>query len=163
MDKGLHAREQFRKIATNRFQFSLFLLRYLPAAFFSGVRVKALNGEACTVTVPYKWFTRNPFQSTYFACLAMAAELSTGALAMLHVRGAGAKVAMLVLDMQAHFRKKATGHTMFTCTEGLLLEAAVTAAVAQQEPQTYTVTSTGVNDKGEVVAEFRITWTFKAR
>lgn len=161
MDKGLHAKEQFQKVATHRLQFSLFLLRYLPAAFFSGVRVRGLNGTACTVSIPYKWFTRNPFRSTYFACLAMAAELSTGALAMLHVRGAAAKVSMLVLNMQADFQKKATGVTVFTCKEGLLLEAAV--AAAQQEPQTCTVTSTGVNSNGEVVAAFRITWTFKAR
>lgn len=163
MDNRLPAGEQFNRIATNRFQFSLFLLRYLPAAFFSGVRVKALNGETCMVTIPYKWFTRNPFRSTYFACLAMAAELSTGALALLHVRGAGGKVSMLVLDMHADFRKKATGLTVFTCQAGKLLEDAVTAAIATYEPQTCTVISTGVNDTGEVVAEFRITWTFKAR
>ena len=57
-----------------------FYFQKLPAAFFSGVRIKEVGETKCRVSVPYKWFTQNPFRSTYFACLAMAAEMSTGAL-----------------------------------------------------------------------------------
>lgn len=52
--------------------FNLFLLAKLPAAYFSGVRVLSLDEEECKVKVPYKWFSQNPFKSTYFACLSMA-------------------------------------------------------------------------------------------
>lgn len=157
------AKMRFRQLAASRLKFSLFLLRYLPAAFFSGVRLRQLSEARCEVTVPYRWFSRNPFRSTYFACLAMAGELSTGALAMLHVRGVTTPVAMLVLDMKATFHKKAVGITRFTCEDGALLEQAVEAAVSLQQPQTYTARTTGVNDAGETVAVFEITWTFKAR
>lgn len=156
-------KEKFRRLATHRLKFALFLLRYLPAAFFSGVRIRSLNDAACSVTVPYKWFSRNPFGSTYFACLAMAAELSTGSLALLHVKGAEVPVSMLVLDMKAVFHKKAVGITSFTCEAGALLEQAVKAAVAKKEPQTCTVQSIGFNKDGEKIASFNITWTLKAK
>lgn len=163
MKEASVAKKRFMGLATNQLTFSLFLLRYLPSAFFSGVRIQSLRDTRCEVTVPYRWFSRNPFRSTYFACLAMAAELSTGALAMMHVRGAAGKVAMLVLDMKAQFHKKATGSTRFICEDGALLEKAIEAAVVQQQPQTCTVRSVGVNSSGETVAVFEITWTFKAR
>jgi len=53
---------------------SMFLFWKLPAAFFSGVKIKDIDESKCVVTVPYTWFTQNPFRSTYFASLAMAAD-----------------------------------------------------------------------------------------
>lgn len=157
------AKENFTRLTTHRLKFSLFLLRYLPAAFFSGLRVQQLSDSTCQVTVPYTWFSRNPFRSTYFACLAMAAELSTGTLALLHVKSASQSISMLVLSMKAEFHKKATGRTTFSCTDGTLLLQAVQAAVDQQQPQTCTVQSVGINSKGESIATFHITWTFKVK
>ena len=69
--------EKFLQLINNPFKFRLFLLAKLPSAFFSGVRVLVADEKKCVVTVPYKWFSKNPFKSTYFACLSMAAEMST--------------------------------------------------------------------------------------
>ena len=71
----------FQKTIKNPFLFRLYLLTRLPSAFFAGLKISDLEADTCTVTVRYKWFTRNPFRSIYFACLAMAAEMSTGVLA----------------------------------------------------------------------------------
>ncbi|CAN5288006.1 hypothetical protein BH20BAC1_BH20BAC1_21020 [soil metagenome] len=79
------AQEKFLQMATHPLQFPFYMLRKLPAAFFSGCRVQEVSGEKCTVSVPYKWLTTNPFSSTYFASLSMAAELSTGLLAMSNI------------------------------------------------------------------------------
>ncbi|SIT28959.1 protein of unknown function [Filimonas lacunae] len=163
MTNAVTAKKKFAQLATNRFKFSLYLLSKLPAAFFSGVSVISLHDNTCSVKVPYKWFSQNPFRSTYFACLAMAAELSTGMLAMLQVKGVEQPVSMLVLEMKAAFHKKATGNTVFTCLDGELLAEMVNKAVTTQQPQTCIVTSVGLNDKGEEVAVFTITWTFKAK
>lgn len=163
MNHAAIVKEKFIRLATQPLKFSLFLLSNLPAAFFSGVSVRSLTEEECRVTVPYKWFSRNPFRSTYFACLAMAAELSTGTLALLHIKGASRPVSMLVLAMKADFHKKAATSTLFTCREGALLQQAIQAAVDQQQPQTCTVSSVGLNEQGEEIATFYITWTFKAK
>src|SRR5689334_15423931 len=100
---------RFWKLVNSPLQLGLFLLAKLPAAFFSGIRIQYAAAESCAVTVPYGWRTRNPFRCTYFACLSMAAEMSTGLLAMAQVYGRQPKVSMLVTGLTARYFKKATG------------------------------------------------------
>ncbi len=144
-------------------KFQFFLLRKLPSAYFSGVRLRALTENACEVTVPFKWFSQNPFRSTYFACLAMAAELSTGALAMAHVYKRKPAVSMLVVKMEAEYFKKATDITRFTCTGGKEFRKAIVTAIETSQPQVLTAYSEGKNPAGDLVARFTITWSFKAK
>ncbi|MFT3825350.1 MAG: DUF4442 domain-containing protein [Chitinophagaceae bacterium] len=141
----------------------MFLLFKIPSAFFSGVRVREITEEKCAVTVPYKWFSQNPFRSTYFACLSMAGEMSTGSLAMLHVYQRQPAISMLVTKTEGTFFKKATGVTTFLCEEGKPIKDTIEKAVATGEPQTFVARTRGTNAQGELVAEFLITWSFKAK
>src|SRR6476646_12118797 len=142
-------------------KFRMFLFSKLPAALFSGVRLKYVDEEKCEVVVPFKWFTRNPFRSTYFACLSMAAEMSTGILAMANVYGRKPRVSMLVLKVNGDYKKKATGKAVFTCDQGKEIKEIVDAAVASGEGKSIQLKSIGRNEEGEVVAEFEIVWSFK--
>src|SRR5215204_4960520 len=144
----------FFSLIKNPVKFRLFLLQKLPAAYFSGLKVLDMQEQSCTVSVPFKWFTKNPFRSTYFACLSMAAEMSTGVLAMASVYKRRPSVSMLIVGMEASFGKKATGKTCFTCPDGQQIREAVERAIATATPQTITVRSTGHNDTGDLVAEF---------
>jgi hypothetical protein len=155
--------DPFLRLVAHPLKFRLFLLAKLPAAFFSGVRVKSANGESCTATVPFKWFSQNPFRSTYFACLAMAAEMSTGILAMAHLHRRKPAVSMLVLKVEGQFLKKATGRTAFTCNDGGSIRQAIEESIATGEGRTITAHSVGQNAAGETVAEFWVTWSFKAK
>jgi hypothetical protein len=155
--------QKFLSIIKHPVKFRLFLLSKLPAAFFSGVQVRAADEEKCVVTVPYKWFSQNPFKSTYFACHAMAAEMSTGVLAMAHIYKRNPPVSMLVLKVEGSFIKKATGLTIFTCNGGALIKQMIEESITTGEGRTVTAKSTGVNNEGERVAEFLITWSFKAK
>lgn len=139
------------------------MLLKLPSAFFSGVRVRELSEQASTVSVPYKWFSQNPFRSTYFACLAMAAEMSTGILALAHIHKRQPSVSMLVVKMEAFYFKKAVGRTYFTCNEGEAIKEAIETAVISGEGQTIVVMATGKNVAGEKIADFLITWSFKTK
>ena len=141
----------------------MFLLLKLPSAFFSGVRIKYLAAEKCDVTVPYKWFSQNPFRSTYFACLAMAAEMSTGVLGLMQVIERKPSVSMLVVNLEANYFKKAVDVTTFTCEDGRALEMLVDEAIATGEAKSFKAKSVGKNKAGEIVAEFYITWSFKAK
>lgn len=153
----------FVKMVRNPLKFRLFLLTRLPSAYFAGVRIKSVTTDKCVVTVPYKWFSTNPFRSTYFACLAMAAEMSTGALAMAHIYKRKPGISMLVTEMNAEYYKKATGITTFVCRDGVALRDAVEAAVATDGTNVITVKSSGTNDAGELIAEFSFTWSLKVR
>lgn len=153
----------FLQLVRNPLKFSFFLLSKLPSAYFSGVRVKEISYEKAIVTVPYKWFSQNPFKSLYFACQAMAAEMSTGLLAMLHVYGRKPAVSMLVVRIDGEFLKKGTDVVRFICHDGEAMEQAIEEAVATGDPVQFTARSIGTNLAGEVVSSFNITWSFKVK
>ncbi len=139
-----------------------FLLAKLPSAWFMGLRVVSLNAEKCEVTLPYSWWSQNPFKSIYFAAQAAAAEFSTGLISMMALQGKGA-ISMLVADMKGEFLKKATKKTTFTCSDTQKIFDAVARAIETGEGQTVTVESVGVQADGVVVSRFSFTWTFKAK
>ena len=157
------ASEKFIQQMKHPLKSRMFLLLKLPSAFFSGVRIKNISAEKCAVTVPYKWFSQNPFRSTYFACLAMAAEMSTGVLALMQIVGRKPSVSMLVVNLEANYFKKAVDVTTFTCEEGKSMEQLVDDAIASGEAKSFKAKSVGKNKAGEIVAEFYITWSFKAK
>lgn len=143
--------------------FNFYLFYKLPAAYFSGVRLVSIDTQTCRVKVPYKWFSQNPFKSTYFACLAMAAEMSTGLPCMMAIDKLKPKVSMLVVGLEASFSKKATDITTFECKDIAAIYETVFKALETKEGQTVTTTSIGFNKKGEEVAKFTVTWSFKAK
>jgi len=147
----------------NPLKFRAFLWTRLPSAWFAGLRIPEASPQKAVVTVPYKWATKNPFRSTYFACLAMAAEMSTGVLAMAHTQGYKPGISMLVREMHAAFHKKAIGTTRFICDEGDKLAAVIQDAVASAEGRELTLSSTGYNENNEIVAVFQVTWSFRQR
>ncbi len=140
-----------------------FMLTKLPLGLFAGIRVAGLDTEVCRTTVPYGWRTTNPFRSTYFAALSMAAELSTGALAMLAVELAPVSVAMLITDLDARFIKKATGTTTFTCDSGRMVFQAVQETLDSGEPTVARVETVGRSADGIEVCRFHFSWSFKRR
>lgn len=144
-------------------KFRFYLLMKLPAAFFSGVKVQYINEAHSIVTIPFKWLSQNPFKSTYFACLAMAAEMSTGILAMLNTYKRDPAISMLVTKVEGDFHKKAVGLTSFICKEGKLISDTVEQCIKLNQPRSIRVESIGTNVNGEVVAVFFITWSFKVR
>lgn len=156
-------RNKIRTLATNTLRMRMFMLRHLPLGFFVGLNVLQINKKEAQVSVPYKYLNKNPFKSIYFAVLAMAAELSTGILAMASIYDATVPVSMLVYDMNAAFTKKATSRIIFKCEQGEEISKAVKASLADGEGKIVTVKSVGRNKEGIQVAEFNFTWTFKPK
>jgi acyl-coenzyme A thioesterase PaaI-like protein len=152
----------FRRTISSPLKLRLFMLRSLPMAYLAGLRLREITPERATVTVPFKYLTKNPFRSIYFACLSMAAEMASGILAMMNIQGQG-RVSMLVVGMEAEFTKKAVGLIAFTSPDGQRIAQAIAESRATGEGRTVVCTSTGVDEAGETVAVFRITWSFRAK
>ncbi|MFP9113732.1 DUF4442 domain-containing protein [Flavobacterium sp. RHBU_3] len=140
-----------------------FLLLKLPSAYISGVRVKQISREQCTVTVKHRWMNQNPFNSMYFAVQAMAAELTTGAMVMLHIKESGKKISMLVANNKGTFTKKARGRITFLCTDGHLIKEAIDRAIATGEGQTFWMKSTATDEAGDIVSQMEFEWSIKAK
>jgi hypothetical protein len=154
------AKSHIKKM-TNPVIFWWAMLFKLPSAIFWKLKMKSLSPEKCEVTIPYFWRSQNPFKSIYFAALAGAAELSTGALCQVALAGKG-KFSMLVVDFKAEYTKKATEKITFICDQGAELEG----LIEQMQPgdtRQMLLISTGYNQSGEQVAKFFITWSFKRK
>jgi len=93
----------------------------------------------------------------------MAAEMSTGLLAMAHLYQRKPAISMLVIRIESQFFKKAIGVTRFTCEQGKELQEAIQKAYATGESVELPVVSSGYNEQGIEVARFLITWSFKRK
>jgi hypothetical protein len=153
----------FKALWTNPVSTSAMLWAKLPLAAFAGLRVTRLDSSGADVSLPAGWKTQNPFRSTYFAAQAMAAEMSTGAPALMLIEESGVRVSSLVTGLSAKFTKKATQRTVFTFNDGAGMKAAVDEAVRTGQPVVFTARSLGRQDDGVEVASFEITWSFKKK
>ena len=154
---------KFLRSVSKRFFFQFFLLVKLPAAWLAGLNVILLDVQKAIVSVKYKWLNQNPFQSIYFAVLAMAAELSTGLLCMMYTQDENLKISMLVVGVQASFFKKAVGVNRFVCDDGVKIFNAIEMAKKTREGVTLELKSTGYSAQNEIIAVFNFTWSFKVK
>ena len=155
--------ERLRRRIVKPLNFRLYLWRNLPLAACAGLGLRRLDETGCAVSLPGGWRTQNPFQSTYFAAQAMAAEMSTGAPAMVLAAGATASVALILVEIRAVFTKRIQGASLFTFEGVAEMGAAIERAVAGSEPEKYTARSSGRSADGNLAAEFEVTWSFKRR
>ena len=155
--------ERARRQVLGRLPVALWMWKTLPLAAFAGLRVVRLDDEACAVSLPGGWRTQNPFRSTYFAAQAMAAEMSTGAPALVLLEDAPASIAMLVVGLRVTYSKKLAGEGLFTFEDVAGMRAAIDRAAARDLPQAFAARSVGRDRSGEAVAEFEISWSFKRR
>lgn len=155
--------QRFINMIKHPVKFRMFLFWKLPAAFFSGIRITVIDEDRSIVSVPYKWLTQNPFRSTYFASLAMAAEMSTGVLGMMHIYKKQPSISMLITNMEASYFKKSTGKTFFLCEAGKEIHQTIEESILSGKPKSIIAKSTGTNQNGELIAEFLFTWSFKVK
>lgn len=157
----MHA--SYLKKVNNRFLYSLFLIQKLPIAWISGLKVAGVTKDTAKVNIKFKYLNKNPFKSMYFACQAMAAEMSTGLLALGCLDAQSEKVSMLVLDLNCSFTKKAIGTIQFVCEDGAKVKACIDEAVETGKGVVCVMQSKGFNEAGDCVSTFNITWTFKKK
>lgn len=155
--------DYIKKNFTHPWKFRMAMRSILPMGYLSKMKVVELNEEKCAVAVPYNKRNSNPFKSTFWAVLGMAAEMSSGALLTLYTHKQKESIAMLVYNMDAQFVKKATDITTFTCYDGLKIKQALLETIATREPQVIETKMTGKNQAGEDIAHFTFTWSVKAR
>jgi uncharacterized protein DUF4442 len=155
--------ERLRRRVLDPWGFRAYLLGQLPLAAFAGLRLRRLDDQACTVELPGGWRTRNPFGSTYFAAQAMAAEMSTGAPALVFTRDAPVSIALILTALSATFSKRVQGRALFSFEDVAGLRAVIAGVAASGGTASYTGRSTGRTADGTVAAEFDVTWSFKRR
>ena len=141
----------------------LFFLAKLPLALIVGLKVHELSEVQSVVSVPFKYWTKNPFQSMYFACLAMAGEFCGGVLVAKSVHDSSENISMLVIDAHILFTKKAKERVYFTCSDGQIVRKTIDEAILSREGEQVVTTSIGKTREGEELAKLMITWSIKVK
>lgn len=160
---NISSSNDLHKLLDSPSRLKFYFLKNLPMALLAGIRVVTYDVSKAVVTMPYKYLTKNPFNSIYFACQAMAAEFSTAILCLQEIAKHDADISLLVVGLEAEFIKKAGQRVTFTSTDSGYLQTAITACISKKTPQNVTLHTVGTDLDGNTIAEFRITWSFKAR
>ena len=154
---------KFRDNLSSSFKQRLYYFKNLPMALISGIKVTRLDEEKSIAEVPYRWQNRNPFKSMYFAVISMAAEMSTGAPALLALEGSDADIVLIVVDLKAEFVKKATTKITFVCEDYALFSQALAQLKQVGDTISVTAKTIGRDTNGDEIARFEFTWSFKLR
>ena len=93
----------------------------------------------------------------------MAAEMSTGAPAMVLVEGAPASVALILREVRARFDKRIVGPSTYTFADIAGMRDAVARAASAPEPVLFTALATAQTADGIPASTFEVTWSFKRR
>lgn len=140
-----------------------FMLFKLPLAWLSGMRVRSITDTSCVVKIKFKWMNQNPFKSMFWAAQGMAAEMSTGVLVMKEIAASKKDVSMLVTHQEGSFFKKAVGTIAFSCNGGELIKEAIQNSIKTGEGQQVILTSTGLNEEGVEISNFKFQWSLKVK
>jgi hypothetical protein len=152
-----------RRVLNNRVLFKIVLLFQVPLDFMTGMRLRELNETSCKISVPDRWFNKNPFKSAFWAVLGMAAEMSTGVLVMMYTYKLDPSVSIVVGDCSGEFVSKARDLTTFVCNDGERIAETVKKVIKTGEPQEVLCKTVGYSKAGEEVARFTFTWKMKMR
>lgn len=156
------AQTKFIKQVQSPFLFRVVMLFRLPSVAFWGATVPCLHSKECVVEMKHNFRNKNPFRSVYFGALAGGAELSTGLLCRLYLKGIG-DCSMLVVKMEGSFHKKAAGRLRFVCDEGDILAQKIGELKECGDTAECDMTSRVYNDNNVLVADFKFRWSFKKR
>lgn len=150
-----------RNLSSN-WRFSFFTFSKLPIMWFSGAKVKDINEDHVIISIPYRWSTKNPFSSVYFAAQSGAAELSTGIAVLIPAEHFG-NMSMLITSFKAEFYKKAQTGLVFVCNDILEAWKAVEKANVLEDGVNITLISNAYNLENELIARFKVEWSIRKR
>ena len=152
-----------RENFSSKFKFRLLMLKLLPMGYLSGMRIESLTEDACTVSLKYKWLIKNPFKSTFWAVMGMAAEMASGALLMEFTSGQKPSLATILVEQSGKFYKKAVGKQTYVCQSGKEMRATVERAYQSGEGEVITCPVQAFDSDGELIADFTFVWSMKLR
>lgn len=144
---------------TTPWKMRAWMLRRLPMGLVSGMVIKSLDENGCTVMLKDRFWIRNPFGSVFWAVMGMAAELSTGALVYAYVSGNNIKY--ILTGVRGEFFKKVKGKSYYFCKSGQEVKERLNSLKTPGETLTISLPVTAHDQAGQKVAEFEFYWQLK--
>lgn len=96
---------------------NLYALTKIPLLAFVSPRAVEFTKDKSVVTVPLGWRTKNHLGVMYFGALAVGAELSIAATAVMAIQESKKKIDFIFKDFKCNFVKRSDGDVHFVCDE----------------------------------------------
>ncbi len=136
----------------------------VPLIFAVRPRVIETKENELSILIPLTRFTRNHLKSMYFGTLAIGADCAGGLIAIKKVRDRGVKASIVFKDFKASFLKRPEADTVFTCSDGRVIDEMIDEMIETQKRvnRPVRITATTPDKLGsEPVAEFELTLSLK--
>lgn len=135
----------------------------IPMLAYIHPRLHLLDDDKSVVIIRLRRRTRNHLKSMYFGALAVGADVAAGIHVYYYCEKEGVQPSFAFRSMQAEFHRRATTSVMFTTNEGAVVEEIVKHAIETKERQHGIISVTATDEKGEVVATFKMEISVKIR
>ncbi len=153
-----------RKLKNTAF-LRLWALRKVPMINWVRPVVLELDEQLTKIKIPLNWRTRNHLGSMYFGTLCVGADVAGGLIAVKIMAERGEKFSFVFKDYQAEFHKRPLADVVFTCKDGLKMQALVEKASQSGERLEEKITVIGhcPSLDEEPVATFQLTLSVKKK
>jgi hypothetical protein len=145
---------------------NLFGLTKVPLILFCAPRVVEVTDEKFVLKIPLTYRTKNHLKSMYFAALAVGAEISVAAPAVLAIHETHQKIDFVFKDFEAQFLKRPDGDVHFVCEDVKAVMALVEEAKTNPERVERKINGYAIvpsNDEKEHVMTYKLTLSLKNR
>ena len=126
---------------------------YIPLIGYVKPRLLVIDAEKAVVRIRLRRRTKNHLKSMYFGALAVGADVAAGLHAFYFSEQLGVKPSFAFKSVKGEFLKRATGHVLFTSTDGHVVEQVVKTARETGERQ-HAMVRVNATVEGETVAIF---------
>jgi hypothetical protein len=159
-------RDPWSRRVANTLGLWAFALARVPLLLLIRPRVWLLNDSECRLLIPLSLFSKNHVRSMYIAVLTAGADVTSGLLALHHVKKTHQPIVPIFKHLSAEFLRRPDGATLFTCRDGAAIGQLVTRAAQTGErvEKPVEVEVTLANDATHTpVARFTMTLSLKRR
>ena len=159
-------RKQLESLISEKNKANFFLKAFtiskIPLLFITGVFVKSLEENSCTLRIPFIKIVKNHLGSMYFGALSMGAEACIVMLAVNKINQTGEKISFVFKSFKADFQKRAVGPTDFICDQGELIDELISETLETRE-RCHKLIKSVAKTNGEIVAEFELELSLKVQ
>lgn len=148
---------KFRNRVVNPLMFRAYMLAKMPVLGVTGTYLDEINTHHCAATLPCGWTTKNLFGETFNAAVLAAAETTSVALLVLHIRNQDADVKPEVIEIKSKFGRPKLEELKLRCNDGARYADLVARAERADEPVEDTFSVQIRNQHGEDVHDVEIT------
>ena len=141
----------------------VFSLTKVPLIICCLPRINHIDAQACKLTIPLNYLTKNHLKAMYLGSLMIGADLASGFLTLYISKLSDKPVKLVFKSSHAKYLRRAHSDVTFECNDGPLIHQFIDTCMSQQKRVHTAITVTATDKDQEVVATFSMELSIKPR